>query len=326
GITTTYDINLNLDYILTLNSSYYDIYFSLFDLNLHAIDPNLYEFRLNGTIQDFGLITDLQTDDYAITVVDRFGTSLFDDVITLRGLNEYRIEIVLYELQIKHLARENSDLVLIEDVTLNIYTFIMTPDSIKLIMVGSSDYTLEWTNGENGVMTSISIVLTDDRVVMLNTSYYDIYFSLFDLNLHNIDLNQYEFRLNGTIQDFGLIIDLQTDDYAITVVDRFGTSLFNSIITLRDLNEYRIDITLYELQIRHLATENSNLILTEDISGNDYLFIMTPDSIKLIVIGFADYTLNWTNGENGFTTSIPIALTTDRVVMLDTTYHDVYFS
>ena len=64
-----------------------------------------------------------------------------------------------------------------------------------------------------------------------------------------------------------------------------------------------INISLYELQIRHLARENSDLILTEDISGNIYSFIMTPDSIKSIVVGTADYTLSWTNGENGILTT-----------------------
>jgi len=471
GSFHTININLNQDRVYILNTTYYNIFFSLYDINLHVFHPYQYEFRLNGTIQVLGLIEDLQSDAYNITIKDRFGTYLFNNIINLRGLNEYRIEISLFELQIRHLATENSNLTLIEDISSNIYSFIMTPDSIKSILMGSSNYTLNWINGENNQLTMFSINLISDSVIKLNSTYYDIYisifdtsgsldwnsvkfyindtrsdfgfntistdyanlkvldyfnstlfdqdvllrgldeyniyitlyslkiknqaeeianytlklgsveesgnilpkeiieyllasntydfsytnnedgsfhtininlnenkvyvinstyydiyFSLYDVNLHTFYSTQYEFRLNNTIQDLGLIEDLQSDAYNITIKDRFGTYLFNNIINLRGLNEYRIEISLFELQIRHLAEENSNLTLIETILNNTYSFIMTPDSIKSILMGSSNYTLNWTNGENNQLTMFSINLTSDTVIKLNTTYYDVHFA
>ncbi|KKM74668.1 hypothetical protein LCGC14_1398030, partial [marine sediment metagenome] len=326
NVVTTYDINLNTDYILTLNTTYYNIYFTLFDLNLHDINQYQYVFRLNGTIRDFGLVVDLQTDDYTITVVDRFGISLFNSIINLRGLNDYRIDITLYELQVRHLARENSDLTLNETTGYIGLNFSMAPDTISSFILGGSTYNMTWINGENGEVIIYDINLDTDYIITLNTTYYNIYFSLVDLNLHGINQYKYVFRLNGTIQDFGLITDLQTDDYIITVVDRFGISLFNSIVNLRGLNEYRIDITLFELQIRHLARENSNLTLSETTGHSGLNFSMSPDSLLSFILGSSTYNVTWTNGENSAVETYDINLNTDYILTLNTTYYSIWFS
>jgi len=325
GISIIYDITLNTNYILTLNTTYYDIFFSLFDVNLHIIDPYQYEFRLNGTIHDFGFVIDLQTDNYTITVADRFGTNLFNNIVNLRGLNEYRIDITLYELQIRHLARENSNLSLYETTTHGSLNFSMSPNSLKSFILGSSIYNITWLNNENGITTTYNINLNLDYILTLNTSYYNIYFRLYDVNVHMFDPTQYIFRLNGTIKDFGFVMDLQTDDYTITVVDRFGTSLFNNVVFLRGLNEYRIDITLYELEINHLATENSNLTLYETIGHSGLNFSMSPYSIMRFILGSSTYNITWINGENGISTVYNINLNSDYILTLNTTYYDVYF-
>ena len=103
--------------------------------------------------------------------------------------------------------------------------FIMSPDSLRSFMLGSSTYNVTWLNNENSITTTYDFTLNIDYVLTLNTSYYNIFFSLFDLNLHIIDSSQYVFRLNSSIYDFGMITDLQSDDYNITVDDRFGNSV-----------------------------------------------------------------------------------------------------
>jgi len=325
-VSTTYDITLNMDYILTLNTSYYDIFFSLFDLNLHIINPSQYVFRLNGTIRDFGLITYLQTDDYTITVMDRFGTSLFNSLITLRGLNEYRIDITLYELQIRHLARVNGNISISETTTHNFINFSMSPNSLTSYILANSIYNITWWNGENGAITVYNINLNIDYILTLNTSYYDIFFSLFDLNLHTIDPNLYEFRLNSTREVLGFVEDLQTDDYIITIIDRFGISLFNNVVNLRGLNEYMINITLFELQIKHLARENSNLTLSETTTHNGLNFSMAPDTLQSFILGSSTYNVTWTNGENSAVEIYYINLNVNFILTLNTTYYSIWFS
>jgi len=297
GISITYDINLNSDYILTLDSTYYNIYFSLFDVNLHTFYPNQYEFRLNNTIQDLGLIEDLQSDDYNITITDRFGTYLFNDIINLRGSNEYRIEISLFELQIRHLAEENSNLILIETILNNTYSFIMTPDSIKSILMGSSNYTLNWTNGENNQLTSFSINLKSDLVIKLNTTYFRVYFSLFNFDGLGLEPYLFRFYINGLRKDFGFNT-LTQDTNNIKVLDYFNAILFNSNINLRQFAEYSIDVEVWTMILRNnysfpvkIKIERNNIEVEQIIeAGLKFQYRMLPKVEYIIKI----YHLNGT--------------------------------
>jgi len=319
----TININLNQDRVYILNTTYYNIFFSLNDLNLHIFHPYLYEFRLNGTIQVLGLVEDLQTDNYNITVKDRFGTYLFNNIVNLRGLNEYRIDITLYELQIRHLARENSNLTLTEDILGNNYSFIMTPDSIKSIVIGSSNYTLNWINGEDSQLTTFSIILTEDTVIKLDTIHFSIYFSLYDQNNHRLDDSLFSLYLNSSRKDFGFI-ELSSEYYNITVYDWLNVSVFDQIVYLANYNEYNIFITVFELQIRHLAQENSNFSLCETTSGNYINFSMAPDTIRSFMLANSTYNVTWINGENMLSSFYNITLNINHILTLDTTYYEVY--
>ena len=299
-----------------------NVFFGVYTTMGLGIDHNLLKFYIDGDRADFGFNT-IEDMIIQLTVKDYFNTILFNQYINTSGIYEYDILITLYSLKVKNEAR------VLTNYTLSFGALEMTgfiiPEEIIEYQLATNNYVFDYTNNEDGSFHTININLNQDRVYILNSTYYNIYFNLYDVNLHIFNPYQYEFRLNNTIQDLGLIEDLQSNDYDITVKDRFGTYLFNSIITLRGLNEYRIDISLYELQIRHLAYENSNLTLAEVVLGNNYSFIMTPDSIKSIVMGSSNYTLNWTNGENNQLTSFSINLTSDSVIKLNTTYFDVHF-
>ena len=322
-ISTIYDITLDENYILTLSSTYYNIYFNLYDLNLHTIDPYQYIFRLNGTIQDFGSIIDLQTDDYNITITDRFGTSLFNSIITLRGLNEYRIDISLYEIQIIHLARENSNVSLYETTSHNGLNFSMAPDTIRSFVLGSSTYNITWINNENGLTTIYDITLSSDYILTLDTTFYNAYFSLYDQGGVRLDDSLFSLYINTTRKDFGFV-ELETNNTLIVVQDYLNVTVFNQVVALRGLAEYNIYITVFELQIRHLALENSNLTLYETTSGNYINFSMSPDSLNKYMLSNSTYNITWINGENLVSTLYNITLDENYILLLDTTYYDVY--
>ncbi|MBY9008822.1 MAG: DNRLRE domain-containing protein, partial [Candidatus Lokiarchaeota archaeon] len=240
----TISITLDENKFYVLNSTYYDVYIGIFDTS-GSINWNNVKFYINNTRSNFGFNI-LTSNDVNLTVLDYFNSTLFNQVLSLRGLNEYNIYITLYSLKIQNQAQETANYTLTLGSVFESGNIL--PNEIKEYLLATNNYVFNYTNNEDGVLGTINVNLNQNRIYILNTTYYDIFFSLFDLNLHSIDPNLYEFRLNDSIQDFGLIIDLQTDDYTISVVDRFGTSLFDNIITLRNLNEYRIDITLFELQ------------------------------------------------------------------------------
>jgi len=323
---TIFNIILTSDYLLVLPTTFYDIYFTLSDSNFHQIDITQYTFRLNGTIKEFGLIKNLETDTYNITVHDRFDIELFNEIVYLRDLNEYDISITLFELQIRYLGSRNSNVTITYPTLGTSYDFIMPPDSIRSFYCNNSVYNISWINGENGEFNSYIINLNQDRILTLNSTYYDVFFNLYDTNLHIIDESQYSFYLNSSITDFGLVESLETDTYNITVYDIFNLTLFNQIVYLHGLNEYRINIELYQLQIRHLGILNSNVSIRETTSNNIYNFIMPPDSITSFNFGSSTYNVSWINGENNENNSYLIDLSSDYILTLNTSYYDVYFS
>ncbi|KKN47245.1 hypothetical protein LCGC14_0664660, partial [marine sediment metagenome] len=320
-----YVITLDENLILTLNSTYYITYFSLYDQGGVRLDDSLFSLYLNGTRKDFGFV-ELESDSTLIHVDDFLNFTVFNQVVSLSGVSEYNIIITVFELQIRHLARVNSNVSISETTGHNFINFSMSFDSLNKYMLADTTYNITWWNGENGAITVYGITLNENTILTLNSTYYNIYFSLFDLNLHTIDSDQYVFRLNGTREVLGFIEDLQTDDYTITITDRFGTSLFNSLVTLRGLNEYMINISLFELQVRHLAQVNSNLTLNETTMHTGLNFSMAPNTITSFILGSSTYNVTWINGENGAVITYDINLNTDYILTLNTTFYSVFFS
>ena len=323
GISDTININLNQDRVYILNSTYYDIFFSLCDLNLHNIDSNEYVFRLNETREVFGFIYDLTTDDYNITVIDRFGISLFNEIVTLKDLNEYVVNITLYELQIRHLAQENGNLTLSETTEHNSLDFNMSPDSLRSFLLGDSTYNITWLNNENSITITYDITLNIDYILTLNTTYYDIYFSLFDQNGVRLDDSLFSLYVNATRKDFGFV-ELESNDTLILVQDSLNITVFNQVISLSSISEYNIIITIFELQIRHLGFENSNLTLYEITTHNNINFSMSPDSLNKYMLSNSTYNCTWINGENSISTLYNITLDENYILTLNSTYYDVY--
>lgn len=131
----------------------------------------------------------------------------------------------------------------------------MTPDSIKSIVIGSADYTLGWINGETELTTLISITLTEDRVVMLNTTYYDVYIALY--NFYGVvNSEEVKFYINNIRADFGFNT-IKSEYVTLTVLDYFNSTLFNRVVRLEGLTEYSIFIRAYTLIVNNLYNEKT---------------------------------------------------------------------
>ena len=245
GKSTTHAVALYSDQSLIFETTYYDVYFSLYDQYNRRLDDTLFTFYLNGSRKDFGFV-ELHSSDYNITVYDYLSVSVFDETVTLETCTEYNIYITVFELQIRHLARENGNITLFETTTHNHVNFSMAPDSLRSFILANSTYNITWVNGENSVSTFYNITLDVDYILTLDTVYYDVYFSLFNFDGLGLEPHLFRFYINGLRRDFGFNT-LKQNTNSLKVLDYFNQTLFSSAMNLRGFTEYSINIEVWTM-------------------------------------------------------------------------------
>ena len=134
-------------------------------------------------------------------------------------------------------------------------TGFILPEEIIEYQLSSNNYVFDYTNNEDDSFGTINIALTQDRVYILNTTYYDVYIGLY--NFYGI-VNEQEvkFYINGTRADFGFNT-ITTATVNLTVLDYFNSILFEQIVTLEGLTEYSIFIYAHTLIINNLYNEEA---------------------------------------------------------------------
>ncbi|GAI72474.1 unnamed protein product, partial [marine sediment metagenome] len=297
-----------------------DIYFGVYTTTGLGIDHDLVRFYIDGNRTNFGfnIIEDMII---TLTVKDFFNTTLFNQIINTSGINEYDILITLYSLKIKNETRVSAN------YTLKLggleTTGWILPEEIVEYQLATNNYVFDYTNNEDNSFHTININLNQYRVYILNSMYYTTYFSLYDQNGVRLDDSLFSLYINGTRKDFGFV-ELSSVDVLIVVQDYLNFTAFNSVIVLSGFTEYNVIITVYELQIRHLAQESSNMTLFETTNHNYLNFSMAPDTIRYFILSNSTYNITWINGENGVSMLYNITLDGNYILLLDTTYHEVY--
>ncbi len=297
-----------------------DVYFGIYTTTGLGLDHDLLRFYIDGNRTDFGFnrITD---EIITIVVKDFFNTTLIDQIINTSGIYEYDILITLYSLKVKNEARVSANYTL-KLGGLETTGFIL-PEEIIQYQLASNNYVFDYTNNEDSSSDTININLNQDMVYILNTTYYTTYFSLYNQSGLRLDDSLFSLFLNNTRKDFGFV-ELQSLDVLIVVQDYLNFTVFNSVITLSGSTEYNIIITVYELQIRHLAQVNSNFTMFETTTFNYIDFSMSPDSLNKYILSDSTYNITWVNGENSVSTTYNITLDENFILTLNTTYYDVY--
>jgi len=79
----------------------------------------------------------------------------------------------------------------------------MSPDSTISFNLGNSIYDVSWINGENNEDSSYLIDLSSDYILTLNTSYYQVYFSIFNYDGLGLTPEIVRFYINSERKDFG---------------------------------------------------------------------------------------------------------------------------
>ena len=222
-------------------------------VSLFSIDNiylNFNEFRisvnrsLNGEYIVFWLLTNLfYVDKYTtlnFTIYDKFDAYI-DSIIKVA---DFFIDLYpeVYYLTIKNIMEKKTTLLL---NTTNSYE-LLSQESIEFILP-KGYYKLDWTD-ELGDAFDMIIYLDENSAYELNSSYYSVYFALFNFDGLGLDPNLFRFYVNGLRKDFGFN-KLERDINNIKVMDYFNASLFDSNIDLSGFTEYNIFVEVYTMII-----------------------------------------------------------------------------
>ncbi|KKK71717.1 hypothetical protein LCGC14_2911120, partial [marine sediment metagenome] len=260
-----------------------------------------------------------------ITVYDYLNITVYNQVETLYGVSEFNIYITVHELEFRLLAQEVGNFSLSETTTHNFINFTMSPNSFRRFSLSQSTYNITWYNAENGVTTLYDMILTTNEIIIFNTTLYPTYFALFDQGFVRLDDALFSLYLNGTRKDFGFV-ELDSIDALITVYDYLNITVFNQIETLYGVAEYNIYITVFELEFKLLAIENGNFSLSETTNHIFINFSLSPGSNRIFLLFQSQYNITWWNGENGVTSLYDMILTTNEIMIFNTTIYPTYFA
>jgi hypothetical protein len=174
--------------------------------------------------------------------------AVFNSVVALRNFNEYNIIIIVFEFQIRHLAYENSNITLYETTGHSCLNFSMAPDIIRSFMLSNSSYNVTWVNGENSVSTFYNIILDENYILLLDTTYFDVYFGIFTYDGLGLDRDSVRFTVNGDRKDFGFVL-LEQNSNALIITDYFGQTLYSATVNLDGYSEWNMFVTIYTLYL-----------------------------------------------------------------------------
>ena len=238
------------------------VYLTYYDLNNEYLDFNRYITYANFTL-DETLFTDKRlTSNFVYVDVDTLiQFNIYDSFNVL--IKEYEtyeedfIDITLdvYSLKIKNEITEISNYTIKNDVSDIIKSGNIYPEEIIEFSVAVGDYTFNYTNNENGQLYIVNIELNNHFTLTLNSTYYQVYFSIFNYDGLGISTSWFRFYINNERKDLGFNT-LKQDTNNLKVLDFFNATLFNQDINLRGYTEYNIIVEVYTLIVMNNYTHS----------------------------------------------------------------------
>lgn len=265
---------------------------ALIDQDNSLLDFNLFEIYATRTLLDITsripLLDEFFDADQGTTIKfefhDRFGDFIKNET---REVETYiYIEIDSYSLKIKNDAVNYSNIVISKTGSSTEIEDILAPDELHEYKLITGNYTIEYTNNENNEIITYDITLSEDWVLTLPTSYFDIYFSIFNFDGLGLNHELFRFYINNERRDFGINTMTQIVNN-LKVMDFFNATVFDSNINLGGKTECNILVEVYTIFIINnynrtikieIERENSPITLEQIIpsrSGLEYRFL--PD-------------------------------------------------
>ena len=261
----TWDEKINVNITLTFEDYYYE-YVPVESLQcrltlrddegtyLEFIDYHIWINRsLEGYYNRFELLNDLfyvdiGTDIY-FSIYDFFNNFIKN---ISKTANDPFIDLTLpvYSLKIKNEATELVSYTLeSNDTTITKSGYIFPEEIIKFsIVIGN--YSLDYINYEDNTLREYNFKLIRHRTITINTTYFQVYFGLFNFDGLGLSKDLFRFFINGLRKDFGFNT-LKQDINNLKVLDYFNAILFNQNINLRQFTEYNIFIEVWTMILRN---------------------------------------------------------------------------
>ena len=266
------------------------IYITFYDSNNEYLNFNNFQIYVNYTLQEIEYLNKrLIINQFFADVESTFDYKIYDSFDYLIASDTDQniqtfvdITLNVFELKIKNEAYEYINYTLTNSNTLSEKEGLLLPQEIKYFYIASNNYTLEYLNYEDGSNNTYSFEFINNKIIIINSTYFDIYFSLFNFDGLGLDPNLFRFYINNERKDLGFNTMTQ-DTNNLLVKDFFNSTLFNSNVNLRPYTEYNINVQVYTLILNnnythsiYIEIERNNIEIKQIIpaqAGISYRFL-----------------------------------------------------
>ena len=266
------------------------IHVSYYDINNNYLNFHDYITYSNYTsdnidYSDKYLISDIMYVDISTNITFKIYDSFNSLVKTYDIQEETYIDIVLPVYSLKILNKASKDI--IYTLESNDTSFQkdgkLFPNEIKEFHIASGIYNLNYTNYENDQDYTDTINLTDNYLYTVNSTYFDVYFSIFNFDGLGLDPNLFRFYINNERKDFGFNTLIQ-DINNLVVRDFFNYTLKDTTIDLRPYTEYSLSVEVYTLILNNKFNRTVKFEITR--SDTNIIFEQTINTVSSLSYRF----------------------------------------
>ena len=260
------------------------VYIILYDSNNEYLNFNNFQIDINYTLQEFEYLNKrLSINQFYVDIETQFDYNIYDSFDALVKSDtditiETFIDIVLdvYELKIKNEASEYVSYTLENVDTSSEKEGLLLPEEISYYYLASNNYSLQYINNEDSSTNIYDFEFTDNKIIVINSTYFDVYLALFTYDGIGIDRNLLRFYVNGERKDFGFITFTQ-DINNLKILDYFNNTIKDTTVNLRQWSEYSLFIEIYTLNV--INNFNRTVRVQIERSDTDIVFEQTIDSL-----------------------------------------------
>ena len=156
------------------------------------------------------------------------------------------ISLNVFSLKIKNECSKNVEFNLTKDGSVKMG--LLYPAEIIEFIINIGEYILNWVNYENNDYDTLNISLTSNKLITLNTTYRQVYFSIFNFDGLGLNKDLVRFYINSTRREFGFNT-IESRHAHLVVLDYFNATLTDSVVDLEYYTEYNIYVEIWNLII-----------------------------------------------------------------------------
>lgn len=254
-----------------------------------------------------------------ITVYDLFGNLLYEDDYVVEREDNF-IDLTLDQFSLKILNQLQDSTILNITNEINPLDFMFSEhfaiNELLTMYVGEGDYSIYYID-DSGIEHTLNLNIDQSRLIILNTTHHEVYFSFFDLSGLGLNSETARFYLDGKIKDLGYNL-IKGDTTSIVVRDFFNETLYSEKISLIGLTEYNIYLPIYTMLINNNFSTSMELVITRiGIDVEFKLIVPAQYGIPIRLLANVQYGMHmyYTNG----------TLAESKTILFDEDYEQISF-